>query len=131
LEKELGKDLRDYLRGVGLRVELEVSNVGAGRVDVAWRPNDELITIELKRDWTDISWDTLATNYLPQAVSYQVSSPPLNLFMLLDLTDQPDGLASLPACVHVRTVPGPAGDPRPRTLIMLRVQGNKRDPSSL
>jgi hypothetical protein len=131
LEKELGNDLRDYLRGVGLRVELEVSNVGAGRVDVAWRPNDELITIELKRDWTDISWDTLATKYLPQAVSYQVSSPPLNLFMVLDLTDKPDGLASLPACVHVRTVPGPAGDPRPRTLIMLRVQGNKRDPSSL
>ncbi|MFF2308172.1 hypothetical protein ACFVVP_37400 [Streptomyces sp. NPDC058128] len=130
-EKELGKDLRDFLRGVGLRVELEVSNVGAGRVDVAWRPHDELITIELKRDWKDMTWDALANSYGGQAISYQVSGRPINFFMVLDLTDKPDGLAALPACVHVRTFPGPAGDPRPRTLIMLRVQGNKRDPSSL
>ncbi|WP_326623923.1 MULTISPECIES: hypothetical protein [unclassified Streptomyces] len=130
-EKELGKDLRDFLRGVGLRIELEVSNVGAGRVDVGWRPHDELITVELKRDWKDITWDGLADNYAGQAISYQVSGRPINFFMVLDLTDKPDGLAALPACVHVRTFPGPAGDPRPRTLIMLRVQGNKRDPSSL
>ncbi|MGW0550113.1 hypothetical protein [Streptomyces altiplanensis] len=130
-EKELGKDLRDFLRGVGLRVELEVSNVGAGRVDVAWRPHDELITIELKRDWKDVTWDALADNYAAQAISYQVSGRPINFFMVLDLTDKPDGLAALPACAHVRTFPGPAGDPSPRTLIMLRVQGNKRDPSSL
>ncbi|WP_330457434.1 hypothetical protein OIB37_11300 [Streptomyces sp. NBC_00820] len=131
LEKELGKDLRDFLRGVGLRVELEVSNVGAGRVDVAWRPHDELITVELKRDWKDITWDGLADNYAAQAISYQVSGRPINFFIVLDLTDKSDGLAALPACVHIRTLPGPAGDPRPRTLIMLRVQGNKRDPSSL
>lgn len=55
----------------------------------------------------------------------------INFFIVLDLTDKSDGLAALPACVHIRTLPGPAGDPRPRTLIMLRVQGNKRDPSSL
>ncbi|MGW2056728.1 hypothetical protein ACWCOZ_22935 [Streptomyces sp. NPDC001840] len=131
LEKELGKDLRDFLRGVGLRVELEVDNVGAGRVDIAWRPHHELITIELKRDWKDITWDALADNYGPQAVSYQVSGRPINFFIVLDLTDKPDGLAALAACAHVRTFPGPAGDPRPRTLIMLRVQGNKRHPSSL
>lgn len=131
LEKELGRDLRDFLGGLGLRVELEVSNVGAGRVDVAWRPHSELITIELKRDWADPSWDAVADKYLEQAVSYQVSGPPVNFFMVLDLTDKPHGLAALPACVDVRTVPGPAGDPRPRTLIMIRVQGNKRDPSSL
>jgi len=131
LEKELGRDLWDYLGGLGLRVELEVSNIGAGRVDVAWRPHTEQITIELKRDWTDPNWDAIAGKYLAQAVSYQVSGPPINFFMVLDLTDKPDGLAALPACVEVRTVPGPAGDPRPRTLIMLRIQGNKRDPSSL
>jgi hypothetical protein len=131
LEKELGKDLRDFLRGQGLRVELEVSNVGAGRVDVAWRPHDELITIELKRDWKDVTWDGLAANYAAQAVSYQVSGRPINFFIVLDLTDKPDGLAALPACIHIRTLPGPAGDPRPRTVVMLRVQGNKRDPSSL
>ncbi|WP_344948312.1 hypothetical protein [Sphaerisporangium flaviroseum] len=130
-ERELGRDLRDFLGGQGLRVDLEVSNVGAGRVDVAWRPHDELITIELKRDWTDASWDKIATKYVAQAISYQVSGPPLSFFMFLDLTAKPDGLAALPACVDVRTVPGPAGDPRPRTVIMLRVQGNKRDPSSL
>ncbi|MFJ8763216.1 hypothetical protein [Streptomyces cyaneofuscatus] len=131
LEKELGKDLRDFLRGVGLRVELEVSNVGAGRVDVAWRPHDELITVELKRDWKDVTWDGLADNYAAQAISYQVSGLPINFFIVLDLTDKSDGLAAIPACVHIRTLPGPAGDPSQRTLIMLRVQGNKRDPSSL
>ncbi|MFE7795406.1 hypothetical protein [Streptomyces sp. NPDC057460] len=108
-----------------------MDNIGAGRVDIAWRPHDELITIELKRDWKDITWDALADNYGPQAVSYQVSGRPINFFIVLDLTDKPDGLAALPACVHIRTFPGPAGDPRPRTLIMLRVQGNKRHPSSL
>ena len=131
LEKELGRDLWDFLCGLGLRVDLEVSNIGAGRVDVAWRPHTEQITIELKRDWADPTWDAVAEKYLAQAVSYQVSGPPVNFFMVLDLTDKPHGLAALPACVEVRTVPGPAGDPRPRTLIMFRIQGNKRDPSSL
>ncbi|WP_164836501.1 hypothetical protein [Actinacidiphila soli] len=131
LEKELGKDLRDFLRGQGLRVDLEVSNVGAGRVDVAWRPHDELITLELKRDWKDPSWDAYARAFLPQAISYQVNGRPVNFLVVLDLTEKPRGMASVPACVHVRTVPGPAGDPRPRTVIMLRIQGNKRDPHDL
>ncbi|WP_150183833.1 DUF4208 domain-containing protein [Streptomyces venezuelae] len=69
-EKELGRDLRDYLRGLGLRVELEVSNIGAGRVDVAWRPHDELITLELKRDWATPTWDAYARAFLQQAISY-------------------------------------------------------------
>jgi hypothetical protein len=131
LEKEMGRDLRDFLRGQGLRVELEVSNIGAGRVDIAWRPHDELITLELKRDWANPSWDAYNRAFLPQAISYQVNGPPLNFLVVLDLTDKPGGLASVPACVHVRTVPGPAGDPRPRTAIMLRIQGNKRDPHDL
>ncbi|MCK9922653.1 hypothetical protein MXD61_12355 [Frankia sp. AgPm24] len=131
LEKELGKDLRDFLGGQGLRVDLEGGNVGGGRVDVAWRPHDELITLELKRDWKNPSWDSYARAFLPQVISYQVSGPPVNFLVVLDLTEKPDGLASISACVHVRTVPGPAGDPRPRTVIMLRVQGNKRDPHDL
>jgi hypothetical protein len=131
LEKELGRDLRDFLGGQGLRVELEVSNVGAGRVDIAWRPHDELITLELKRDWTNPTWDAYAKAFRPQAVAYQVNGPLVNFLVVLDLTDKPDGLAAVPACVHVRTVPGPAGDPRPRTVIMLRIQGNKRDPHEL
>lgn len=131
LEKELGRDLRDFLRGQGLRVELEVSNVGAGRVDIAWRPHDELITLELKRDWTNSAWDSYTKAFLPQAIAYQVNGPPVNFLVVLDLTEKPDGLAAVPACVHVRTVPGPAGDPRPRTVIMMRIQGNKRDPHEL
>jgi hypothetical protein len=131
LEAELGRDLRDFLRGQGLRVYLEVTNVGGGRVDIAWQPHDELITLELKRDWSDPSWDAYTDQYLPQAIAYQVAGPPLNFLVVLDLTDKPDGLAAIPACVTVRTVAGPAGDPRPRTVIMLRVQGNKRDPSDL
>lgn len=131
LEAELGRDLRDYLRGQGLRVQLEVTNVGAGRVDIAWQPHDELITLELKRDWNDPSWQAYTDQYLPQAIAYQVAGPPVNFLIVLDLTDKPEGLAAIPACVTVRTVPGPAGDPRPRTVLMLRVQGNKRDPSSL
>ncbi|MEW1552142.1 hypothetical protein [Streptomyces tsukubensis] len=131
LEKEMGRDLRDFLRGQGLRVELEVSNVGAGRVDIAWRPHDELITLELKRDWTNPTWDAYTKAFLPQAIAYQVNGRPLNFLVVLDLTDKPQGLAAVPACVHVRTVPGPADDPRPRTVIMLRIQGNKRDPHEL
>lgn len=131
LEKELGRDLRDFLRGQGLRVDLEVSNVGAGRVDIAWRPHDELITLELKRDWTTPTWDAYTNAFLPQAISYQVNGRPVNFLVVLDLTDKREGLAAVPACVHVRTVPGPAGDTRPRTVIMLRIQGNKRDPYGL
>lgn len=130
-EDELGRDLRDFLRGQGLRVRMEETNVGGGRVDIAWQPHDELITLELKRDWIDASWDAYAKNYAHQAVSYQVAGPPVNFLVVLDLTSKPGGLASVPACVHVRTLPGPAGDHRPRTVIMVRVQGDKRDPSSL
>jgi hypothetical protein len=131
LENELGRDLRDFLRGQGLWVRMEETNVGGGRVDIAWQPNDELITLELKRDWADSSWDAYADAYGPQAISYQVAGPPVNFLVVLDLTPKPQGLAAIPACVEVRTLPGPAGDPRPRTLIMVRVQGNKRDPSAV
>lgn len=130
-EAELGRDLRDFLRGQGLRVRMEETNVGGGRVDIAWQPNTELITLELKRDWADPSWDAYATTYGPQAISYQVVGPPVNFLVVLDLTPKPQGLAAIPACIDVRTLPGPAGDPRPRTLIMVRVQGNKRDPSDV
>lgn len=130
-EKELGRDLRDYLGGQGLRVHLEVSNIGEGRVDLAWQPHDEVLTVELKRDWEDVSWPALEREYLPQVVAYQTGGPPLNFFMVLDLTDKPNGLAALPACIEVRTVAGPAGDPRARTVVMLRIQGNKRDPNQL
>jgi hypothetical protein len=131
LEKELGRDLRDFLRGQGLRVHLEVSNVGGGRVDISWQPHHDLINIELKRDWDDTSWDSYAEKYASQAISYQAVGPPVSFLAVLDLTGKPNGLAAIPACVEVRTFPGPAGDCRPRTLIMLRVQGNKRDPSDL
>ncbi|MCF1646472.1 helix-turn-helix domain-containing protein [Streptomyces indiaensis] len=63
--------------------------------------------------------------------AYQVNDPPVNFLVVLDLTDKPDGLAAVPACVHIRTVPGSASDPGPRTVIMLRTQGNKRDPHEL
>jgi hypothetical protein len=131
LEKELGRDMRDFLRGLGLRVHLEVSNVGGGRVDVSWQPHDELITIELKRDWDDASWDSYSEKYVGQAISYQAVGPPVSFLAVLDLTDKPDGLAAIPACVEIRSFPAPACDRHPRTLIMLRVQGNKRDPSDL
>jgi hypothetical protein len=130
-EKELGRDMRDFLRGQGLRVHLEVSNIGGGRVDVSWQPHDEFITIELKRDWEDASWDSYAGKYASQAISYQATGPPVSFLVVLDLTDKPDGLAAVTACVEVRTFPGPAGDFRPRTVIMMRIQGNKRDPSDL
>ncbi|RKS68244.1 hypothetical protein BZB76_6498 [Actinomadura pelletieri DSM 43383] len=130
-EAELGRDLRDFLRGQGLRVRMEETNVGGGRVDIAWQPHTELITLELKRDWADSSWDAYATAYGPQAISYQVAGPPVNFLVVLDLAPKPQGLAAIPACIEVRTLPGPAGDPRPRTLIMVRVQGNKRDPSDV
>ncbi|MDX3585739.1 TIR domain-containing protein [Streptomyces europaeiscabiei] len=126
-EAELGRDLR----GQGLRVRMEETNVGGGRVDIAWQPNTELITLELKRDWAVPSFDAYATAYGPQAISYQVAGPPVNFLVVLDLTPKPQGLAAIPACIEVRTLPGPAGDPRPRTLIMVRVQGNKRDPSDV
>ncbi|GAA4548887.1 hypothetical protein GCM10023192_69560 [Amycolatopsis samaneae] len=130
-ETELGKDLRDFLGGLGLRVLLEVSHVGAGRVDILWRPHDEHIVLELKRDWTNPSWEAYAASYLTQTVSYQAASQPISFLIVLDLTDKSSGLAAVPACVEVRTVPGAAGDTRRRTAIMMRIQGNKRNPSDL
>ncbi|MGX1887009.1 hypothetical protein [Streptomyces sp. NPDC055287] len=83
-EAELGRDLRDFLRGQGLRVRMEETNVGGGRVDIAWQPHTELITLELKRDWTEPSWDAYAKTYGPQAVSYQVAGPSVNFLVVLD-----------------------------------------------
>ncbi|MFF9497998.1 hypothetical protein [Streptomyces flaveolus] len=66
---------------------------------------------------------------LPQAIAYQVNGPPVHFLVVLDLTDKPDGLAAVPACVHARTVSGPADDPRPRTVIMLRIQETSATPT--
>ncbi|MEV5666692.1 hypothetical protein [Streptomyces flaveolus] len=55
----------------------------------------------------------------------------MTFLVVLSRTDKPDELAAVPAWVHVRTVAGPADDFRRRMMIMLCIQGNKRDPDAL
>lgn len=125
LEKELGRDYREFLIGSPLSraIHAELRDLAGGRVDVAVDLCAVRFSAELKREFNDASPASLRS-YLGQAGLYSGTDVHLGLLLVLDLTSKLHGVPSLRDNVWVERV----GAERPRFIVVFRVPGNRIDP---
>lgn len=131
-ERLLGADLRDFIYGnVAGVLHCEVQEMAGGRTDLIVQFDGFKITIELKRETSDVTPAGLAAHYLPQLASYESTDVTLGMLVVLDLTDKPTGAANIRDNAWVAKLGGPNPGDRERFAVVVRVPGNRKAPSSL
>ncbi len=131
-EDLMGLDLREFITGnVAGIINCEVQQVAGGRTDLIVQFDGFSVTLELKREKTDVTPAGLAANYLPQLASYESTNVTLGMLVVLDLTNKPTGAANIRDNAWVAKLDGPNPGDRERYAVVVRVPGNRRAPSSL
>ena len=124
----------DYFRWLSTQTaagEIEATNLGGGRADVALKTTGERIVIEVKREMQNASFDTLAKSYAGQTSEYQNVSIRLGFLLLLDLTEaKRAGAPHIRSLVECRPVMR-AGEGEPRYVVIVKVPGRRYSPSAV
>ncbi|WP_431884242.1 hypothetical protein [Micromonospora gifhornensis] len=130
-EEKLQTDYANWLRGGQLagRIQVEVSNVATGRVDVQVGFGTIRFYIEVKRELADATDASLERSYLAQAADYSGTNATLGQLLVLDLTEHPDGVRQLRETAWVATH-RPAGSSVDRYVVVGVVIGNRSTPRS-
>ena len=124
----------DYFRWLSTQTaagEIEATNLGGGRADVALKTSGERIVIEVKREMQNASFDTLAKSYAGQTSEYQNVSIRLGFLLVLDLTEaKRAGAPHIRSLVECRPVMR-AGEGEPRYVVIVKVPGRRYSPSAV
>lgn len=130
-EQSLQMDYFDWLQRGKLvgRVQLEVSHVATGRVDIQAGFGTVRFYIEIKRELSDATNAALEKSYLTQAADYAGTSAALGQLVVLDLTDHKDGVRHLRETAWVATH-RPTGSSVDRYVVVGVVIGNRDTPRS-
>ena len=124
----------DYFRWLSTQTaagEIEATNLGGGRADVALKTTGERIVIEVKREMHDASFDALLKSYAGQTTEYQNVSIRLGFLLVLDLTEaRRTGAPHIRSLVECRKVVR-TGESEPRYVVMLKVPGRRYSPSAV
>lgn len=130
-EHDLHVDLYDWLSQgqLGSSTNVEVPEVGAGRVDIQIQFSGFHLYLELKVDDTAVPVDGKAA-YIKQTVSYQASDVRIGFLVVLRMTPPKDKSPSkhLTEYVSHTTVPI-KGSAVERHVVMLEIPGNQTKPS--
>jgi hypothetical protein len=132
VEKELQREFYLWLANspeFAGRVNVEVSDVSHGRVDVIVRINEITIVTEVKRELQDASRPSI-DRFVPQAAQYSGSNVAFSQLLVLDLSDHSAGvppLGDLIWTVEHRARP----DASPQHVVACVVVGNRPTPSQL
>jgi hypothetical protein len=132
-EHDLHADLYDWLSQgqLGSVTNVEVQEVGAGRVDIQIGFAGFHIYLELKADKTAVPLAGKAA-YIKQTVSYQASDVRIGFLVVLRLKPPKDKSPSPHLTELVsHTVVQVQGSPLGRHVVMLEVPGNQTKPSSV
>lgn len=124
----------DYFRWISTQSasgEMEPTNLGGGRADVALKATGERIVIEVKREMEDASFDSLAIHYAGQTTDYQNVSIRLGFLLVLDLTVQKlEGTPHIRSLVQCRPMQR-SGETEPRHVVIVKVPGRRYLPSAV
>ncbi|WP_205795226.1 hypothetical protein [Burkholderia sp. Ac-20353] len=124
----------DYFRWLSTQTaagEIEATNLGSGRADVALKTTGERIVIEVKRELQDASFDALAKSYAGQTCDYQNVSIRLGFLLVLDLTEaKRSGTPHMRALVECRPVVR-ANEDAPRYVVIVKVPGRRYTPHAV
>lgn len=124
----------DYFRWLSTQAaagEIEATNLGGGRADVALKTTGERIVVEVKRETQDASFDLLAKSYAGQATDYQNVSIRLGFLLVLDLTEaKRQGTPHIRSLVECRSVLR-KDEAEPRHVVVVKVPGRRYLPSAI
>ncbi|EXI80477.1 MAG: hypothetical protein AW10_01807 [Candidatus Accumulibacter appositus] len=124
----------DYFRWLSTQSasgEMEPTNLGSGRADVALKNTGERIVIEIKREIQDASFDFLAKAYAGQTTDYQNISIRLGFLLVLDLTGPKlEGTPHIRTLVQCRSIQR-KGEAEPRQVVIVKVPGRRCLPSAI
>ncbi|MFI2362654.1 hypothetical protein [Promicromonospora sp. NPDC019610] len=126
-EDYLQRDVFSWLASSGMRhhVRMEERDIASGRADITVT-RDHRFVIEVKRERSDASRQSLLVAYGGQAAAYSTVGPRVSVEMVLDLTDHSAGVPSLKESVWVEKVSIPGADPRHVVTVVIR--GNRPTP---
>jgi hypothetical protein len=132
LENALQDDYRQWMVGNGMQgvVDVEVSSIASGRVDVRFLFGTHVIVAEVKRD-EDPHREGALLRYLNQAGAYQASDVRLGILLVLDLSDKTRGqMRSVENNVWVTLKPSIAEGDLARHIVVVVIPGNRVLPPS-
>lgn len=128
-ESELQLDLADYLKSALATVLLEVPSVAGGRTDIYLPMDGFRFIIEVKRA-TASEWSRYGVRpHSLQASAYSVADVRLGVLATLDLSVRPPGTPHVTECFGV--VRRRRSQTDERTIVFMRVGGNRPTPSSV
>jgi hypothetical protein len=132
VEADLQRDYYGFLQATPLRelVQREVTGLAHGRADVYFSKEGEKTVAELKKTDRDLSIEGLAKSFGLQTSAYQRTNRTFCILMVLDLVDRGGGGDHLRASIDVVSVRPPMVTTE-YSVVVFRVQGRKRSPSSL
>jgi hypothetical protein len=124
----------DYFRWISTQSasgEMEPTNLGGGRADVALKATGERMVIEIKREMDDSSFDSLANHYAGQTTDYQNVSIRLGFLLVLDLTmPKVEGTPHIRSLMQCRSIQR-LGEVEPRHVVIVKVPGRRYLPSGI
>lgn len=124
----------DYFRWISTQSasgEMEPTNLGGGRADVALKATGERMVIEIKREMDDSSFDSLASHYAGQTTDYQNVSIRLGFLLVLDLTaPKLEGTPHIRSLMQCRSIQR-LGETEPRHVVIVKVPGRRYLPSGI
>ena len=109
------------------RIQVEVSNVATGRVDIQVGFGTIRFYVEVKRELDNATDRALEKSYLAQAADYSGTNAALGQLLVFALTNYPDGVRHLSECAWV-TTHRPAGSSVDRYVVVSIVIGNRDTP---
>jgi hypothetical protein len=129
VEADLQNDLFDWLQSGALTHGLtiyEPQKVAAGRADIGVGFRDYQVIAECKRETDDSSREAMQAAYSEQAGSYDATTYPFGLVVVLDVVKEPPSTPRLDSCVWVHRHEDEGGE---RWLVFVRVPGRLSTPS--
>jgi len=131
VECELADDLKDFLDSGILygKVHSEIRDIGGGRVDIHVNFLGYRFIAELKREFNDISRESIRNKYEAQAVTYQATNINLEFLEVLDLTPKTNGLPNIQSNVWLYTIPPQKEGDLEKNIVVICIPGNKTSPS--
>lgn len=124
----------DYFRWISTQSasgEMEPTNLGGGRADVALKATGERMVIEIKREMNDASFDSLISHYAGQTTDYQNVSIRLGFLLVLDLTaPKLEGTPHIRSLVRCHSIQR-SGETEPRHVVIVKVPGRRYLPSGI
>ena len=130
-ENELQQDFFRWVATYASGSDLEPTNIASGRADIRLKSGPERLVVEVKREETDCSFDTLFRSYAAQTTDYQSVSIRLGVLLVLDLaTPNREGTQHLTSLFEMRTVHR-YSESQSRLILIVKVPGRRKRPSDL